>query len=70
PVIMVTASGEDDDLLTEAFNAGVNDFLSKPINYIHFRARVQNQLKLRQACILLEDRAKFLEIELISRLKK
>ncbi len=63
PIIMVTAAGDDDDLHCEALQAGVNDFLVKPVNAILFKARVKNLLDLRRSHVLLNDKAKHLESE-------
>jgi len=46
PIIMVTAAGSDEDIHAQAFEAGANDFLSKPINATLFKARVFNLLNL------------------------
>lgn len=56
PVIMVTA---DDDRATRlaAVNAGVTDFVNKPINPIELKARVSNLLRLRGAQNALAERA-------------
>jgi len=63
PIIMVTASGDNDQIHKNAFDAGVNDFLSKPVNSLLFKARVLNLLDSYENRILLEDRAKLLEFE-------
>jgi putative two-component system response regulator len=70
PVIMVTAVADDDDLHQEALEAGVNDFLSKPLNQIHFKLRVENLLKLHKSNLLLSDRAKLLEEEVNQAVKQ
>ena len=52
PIVMVT--GEDERAVRlEAFNAGVTDFLSKPIEPVEFKARVRNLLALRRAEIAM-----------------
>lgn len=63
PIIMITAAGDDEKIHKKAFENGVNDFLSKPVNATLFEARVINLLTNYQNQILLEDRAKHLEIE-------
>jgi response regulator RpfG family c-di-GMP phosphodiesterase len=63
PIVMVTAAGSDDTIHKEAFEAGVNDFLSKPINSILFKARITTLLQSYQSQLLLLDRAKHLESE-------
>lgn len=63
PIVMITAAGDDDGIHKEAFDAGANDFLNKPVNSILFQARVENLLSNYQNRMLLEDRAKHLEKE-------
>jgi adenylate cyclase len=46
PIIMVTASTESADLQL-AFDAGANDFISKPFNRIELLARVRSALRLK-----------------------
>lgn len=63
PIVMVTAAGSDDNVHKAAFEAGVNDFLSKPVNSTLFNARITTLLTNYKTQILLEDRAKLLESE-------
>jgi len=63
PIVMITAAGSDEDVHREAFELGANDFLSKPVNGVLFKARVLNLLDLHKNRILLKDRAKLLESE-------
>lgn len=63
PIIMITAAGDDDGIHKDAFDAGVNDFLRKPVNALLFKARVLSLLDGYESRILLEDRAKLLESE-------
>lgn len=63
PIIMVTAAGDNDQIHKKAFDAGVNDFLRKPVNSLLFKARVLNLLDSYENRILLEDKAKLLEFE-------
>lgn len=65
PIIMVTAAGDNEKIHKKAFELGANDFLSKPINATLFEARVINLLTNHQNRILLEDRAKHLESEVL-----
>ena len=44
PVLFVTAAS-DESLLSEAFAAGADDFLHKPLNAVILRARLQNHLR-------------------------
>ena len=48
--IMITAAGEADATLkTDALKAGATDFLTKPLEVIEFKLRLQNQIELRKA---------------------
>lgn len=47
PIIMVTALNSKSDL-ANCLNAGADDFLSKPINSIELRARVNSMLRIKQ----------------------
>jgi phosphoserine phosphatase RsbU/P len=46
PIIMVTALS-DMDSLANAFVAGANDYITKPLNHIELHARVRSALKLK-----------------------
>jgi DNA-binding response OmpR family regulator len=46
PVLMVTASG-DREVRDSALQAGVNDFLNKPFDFVELQARAANMLALR-----------------------
>ena len=61
PVIMVTASTTEDAIQINALQAGVNDFIIKPINKAILLNRVQNFIKLRKAIIYLTDQEKLLQ---------
>ncbi len=63
PIVMVTAVGDDDDVHYQALQLGATDFLKKPLNGALFKLRVRNLLELKKAQMLLEDRAKLLEVE-------
>ena len=63
PIIMITAAGDDENIHKAAFDLGVSDFLSKPVNAPVFKARVLNLLSNYQNRILLESKAKLLENE-------
>lgn len=62
PFIFVTA---DQDMTTRmtALNAGAMDFLTKPVNPLEFRARVQNIVSLTDARSKLADKAEWLRTE-------
>lgn len=47
PIIMVTALNAKSDL-ANCLNAGADDFLSKPINSLELRARVNSMLRIKQ----------------------
>ena len=61
PVIMVTALA-DMDSLANAFVAGANDYITKPINRIEMLARVRAALKLKAELVRRRDR----ELELLN----
>lgn len=63
PIVMVTAVGDNIALHMEALEAGVTDFLSKPIHTAMFKARLTNLLQLKKAQKILESRALLLEEE-------
>ncbi len=47
PVIMVTALSSKDDL-ARCLQAGAEDFVSKPVNGVELRARLQSMLRIKQ----------------------
>lgn len=47
PIIMVTALNSKSDL-ARCLSAGADDFISKPINALEFRARVNSMLRIKQ----------------------
>ncbi|MGD9898436.1 MAG: HD-GYP domain-containing protein [Calditrichaceae bacterium] len=47
PIIMVTALDGQQDRL-KGLNAGVDDFITKPVNIFELRARINNLLRLRE----------------------
>lgn len=62
PVVMIT--GElDKTVRYDALESGVDDFLTKPIDHIEFRARVKNMLRGRERDRLLNNRANWLADE-------
>jgi len=61
PIIMITAAG--DNIKLDALKAGATDFLNKPLDLSEFTLRTQNLLKLREAQLLVEDKAKLLQVE-------
>ena len=62
PIIMITAYNEK-EIRLEALNAGINDFLGKPVDKIEFIARIKNMLSLRDAQLKIADKAKWLSEE-------
>lgn len=63
PILMITAAG-DDKIHKDAFAAGANDFLSKPVNSALFEVRVINLLTSYENRMLLKDEAKLLQKEI------
>ncbi len=64
PVLMVTANDEI-EVRYRALEVGANDFLTKPLDKIEFRARMRNMLALRAHQKRLEDRAGWLAEEVL-----
>jgi two-component system response regulator RpfG len=60
PLVMVTAH-DDRRIRYAALDAGITDFLTKPIDARECRARCRNLLTLRRQQIALEDRKRLLE---------
>jgi len=48
PVIMVTAKDGSDDVV-EALDAGANDYITKPVDFVVAQARIRTQLTARRA---------------------
>ncbi|MEI6332749.1 MAG: response regulator [Pseudanabaena sp. ELA645] len=46
PIVMVTALNTKEDL-AKCLDAGANDFISKPLNSLEFRARVRSMLRIQ-----------------------
>jgi len=63
PIVMITAEA-DRRIRHHALEAGVTDFLNKPVDLIEVRARVANLLALREAHLHLADRARHLDAEI------
>ena len=62
PMIMVTGT-RDIALRRRALTSGINDFLTKPVDVIELRARLQNMMALRASQKNLAQRARQLAIE-------
>ena len=60
PLVMVTVNDER-EVRYKALDAGVTDFLAKPVDVRECMARCRNLLTLRRAQLALEDRQKLLE---------
>tara|TARA_B100000745_G_scaffold7987_1_gene6537 strand:- start:1376 stop:3484 length:2109 start_codon:yes stop_codon:yes gene_type:complete len=56
PVIMVTAR-HDESLIAECFEAGTNDYVTKPINFKVAMARIATHLKLKHTAQRLTEKA-------------
>ena len=54
PIIMVTALNSKSDL-ANCLNAGADDFISKPINSIELRARINSMLRIKQQYNSIQD---------------
>jgi two-component system response regulator RpfG len=61
PVVMVTVN-DDRRIRYSALDAGVTDFLNKPVDTRECLARCRNLLTLRRQQLALEDRKKLLEV--------
>ncbi|MCQ2253176.1 MAG: response regulator [Bacteroidales bacterium] len=55
PVIIVTAMVRSSDV-SEALNAGANDYIKKPIDKVEFRARIRSALTLRDYMLEVESK--------------
>ncbi len=62
PIVMITAA-TDRSVLHRAFEVGVTDFLTKPVNTGELKARLTNLLALRRAHLQLQDRGRWLAEE-------
>ena len=62
PLLMITAHDEK-EVRYRALEAGVYDFLPKPVDALEFAARARNMLRLRQAQVRLNAHAATLENE-------
>lgn len=67
PILMVTAKGGDDSVHKAAYEAGVDDFLSKPVNMVHFQARITTLLKSYNLQVNLQDEVNIKTKRLIER---
>jgi DNA-binding response OmpR family regulator len=65
PIVMVTALDDRDSRLA-AMQAGADDFLTKPIDRLEVRARVQSVTRLNRYRRLLAERSKFERIAELS----
>lgn len=63
PIIMITSVSDDQKIKIEALEAGVTDFLIKPINSVEFIARSRNLLEMRKFQKIVENKALLLEEE-------
>jgi response regulator RpfG family c-di-GMP phosphodiesterase len=62
PIIMITTENQH-SVREQALSLGATEFLARPVDSVEFRLRVRNLLALRQAQVLLADRAKLLQHE-------
>lgn len=63
PVIIVTALHSPKDV-SQALNAGANDYIKKPIDKMEFTARVHSALNLRDSMLEVENKNKRIENQL------
>jgi len=63
PIVMITIISDNEQLKLEALEAGATEFLNKPLAEAEFKARITNLMTLREAQVLLKDRAALLERE-------
>jgi len=61
PIIMVTALIAKEDL-AQCLNAGADDFISKPVNALELRARIQSMLRMKQQYDALQISLNALEL--------
>ena len=59
PILMITANDQK-EIRYKTLSAGVNDFLTKPVDISEFTARIKNMLALRESQKNLADRATWL----------
>jgi putative two-component system response regulator len=69
PVVMLTASGERQSRI-RALEAGVNDFLSKPVDSTELVVRVNNLLKTKQYQDSIEEQGRILEQQVQERTRQ
>lgn len=69
PILMVTAMRED-ALKLEALEAGVDDFLAKPVDSLEIRARVKTLLKMKRHYDSILEYQRLLEIAVRKRTKE
>ncbi len=70
PVVMMSTVSNDETTKLLALKAGATEFLSKPLSAVNFRARIKNLSTLRFAQRRLQDRALFLEEEIVEATSK
>lgn len=70
PIVMITAEKNDGNLLINALQAGVSDFLTFPFNSAEFTARVNNLLNMRILQKRLEKKSHILEMEVLKATKR
>ena len=58
PIVMVTEN-ENENILKKAFEAGAIDFISKPVNKVTLKARIEATLKLQKEIAKQKELARF-----------
>lgn len=69
PVVIVT-SHKERRIRVDALGAGATDFLTKPIDTIECQARCMNLIRQNEQALTIKDRSKWLEREVIKRVKE
>ena len=64
PIMMLKEEEDKKTLYEQALKAGVNEFISKPFNYVELKLRIENLLKLRELNNILNDKTKLLKEEI------
>ncbi|MCK4974824.1 MAG: response regulator, partial [Sulfurimonas sp.] len=54
PIIMVTAN-DSNETLKKSFDAGANDFVTKPVNFINLNSRIKNILLHQEKDMMIQN---------------
>lgn len=61
PMIIITGINTTPENLKKAFDAGADDFIAKPLNYIELYARVDSTLKMYRALHTVQEQRRIIE---------